>query len=255
MKQRLRAAEPILRLFRTFSEDQLSVYAGNAVFFLALSVIPSALLLLGLLHRLPPRLSGLLFDRAHLLSTQAASFLEQLLEVADPIVLISVSAVTALWAASRGIYGIRRGLNRAFRLKEPENRFWLRIRSMADMLLILLCLPCSLFIIGSLSSRIPRKILSFLLSSVFIWLLYRFLPCRRYMLRELLPGIAFTAAAWSVYSAVYKFYLTQLSRDRLAGGLSDAVVTLLWLYCCMELLFMGAAFCRILHEGKVPRDP
>ena len=71
--------------------------------------------------------------------------------------------------------------------------------------------------------------------------MYTFLPNRRnYLLRQF-PGAVFTTVSWAVFTFFYGIYLNNIENlSWLYGSLVTLVVTMLWLYCCMYLWFMGA---------------
>ena len=249
--------KPAVQLLNTLqaeiSECQISVYAGNAAFFLSLSALPLATLLMGVLQYLPGETAGFLENALQILPQDTAAFLRYLLAVGDPITVASISAIAALWAASRGIYGMMRGLNRAFRMRETRGWIHAKAACMKDTLLLLTAFPLLLFIAGKLNSVLSKEAIRLTILFFTALLLLRSLPDHRNSYRYLLPGSAFTAIAWYGFSSVYGFYLHHISPGKLTGGLSNIAVTLLWLYFCMELLFLGALLCRLLYE-KIPQD-
>ena len=247
-------AKQLLKSLQAEVQDcQISVYAGNAAFFLALSALPVATLFMGLLQWLPEKTAALLENALQILPEESAILLWQLFTVGDPIAVASVSAIAALWASSRGIYGLTKGLNRAFHLR--ETRSWLRIRTacMGETLLLLGTLPILLCMTGKLEILLSVEAIRLFALFLTALLLGRALPARRLPFRYLLPGSLFTALSWYAFSALYRYYLHHISPGKLTGGLSNIAVTLLWLYFCMELLFFGAVVCRIINE-KIPQD-
>lgn len=242
------------RLRREIASCEISLHAGSAVFFLTLSVLPAAALLLGLFSILPHTVTVRLANVLSVFPEDTANLIRALLHVGDPVAVVSFSALTALWAASRGIFGIQHGLNRAFDL--TETRSWLRTRAacMADTLLLLILIPFVLSLTGSLSRYLPMQLLRFLFLSASSYLVFWSLPDHKPSPLFLLPGTIFTALSWMVFSRLYRFYLQKLSPGKLTGGLSDAAVTLLWLYFCIELLFLGAMLCRLVQTEKNPQE-
>jgi len=239
---------------KELSECQISLHAGSSVFFLTLSVLPAAALLLGVLNWLPESLIPQIQNILLILPEDIAKLLAALLNVRDPIAVISFSAVIALWTASRGVYGILRGLNRAFHLKETRSWFRIRLSCMADTFLILLLIPLIFYSASILTRFLPKPPVQYLILFAAALLILRILPDHKPTILFLLPGAAFTALSWMVFSRLYRFYLHQLSPGKLTGGLSDAAVTLLWLYFCIELLFWGAMLCRLIPKRNNPQE-
>ena len=250
----LKTTVQALRKLRTeIRECQISVYAGNAAFFLALSALPIATLLMGLMQHLPGEASSFLESSLQILPGESAAVIRYLFTVSDPITVASVSAIAALWTASRGIYGMMRGLNRAFCLR--ETRSWLRTRAscMGDTLLLIGALPILFCLAGKLRSLLSGDAVR--ISALFLTalLLYRSLPNHGQPFHHLLPGSIFSSVAWFVFSSAYEFYLHHISPGKLTGSLSNIAVTLLWMYFCMELFFLGAVLSR-LFQKKIPQD-
>ena len=109
---------------------RISIHASSASFFLALSVFPALLLLLSLLRYTSLELRDLM--------DAVEGFLpEALLPYAEDLVrsiyenasagVVSVSAVTALWSASRGVQGLMTGLRAVYGAKPCRGYFGQRL--------------------------------------------------------------------------------------------------------------------------------
>lgn len=227
------------------------------MFFLILSVIPLSALALGLLRLLPVSVWSAETALRQLLPADTAELFLALLQQADPVAVISVSSLTALWAVSRGTYSLMRGLNRAG--DWMEDRSWLRHRldCLADTLLLLLMLlggiTAAVFLRPVLET-IQRLVLQAVSETLLVCAVYRLLPGRRIPFRYILPGAAVTAVVWRMFSVGYGWYLRCFSGTRrLYGNLASAAVTLLWLYFCMVILLTGAILNRILQETNNPQ--
>lgn len=111
------------RLWMHLRELRISLHAANTGYFLILSLFPSLVLLLSLLRYTP-------LDIHNLLGLLEGLIPEALLPDAELLIIntyentnktvVGVSAITALWSAGRGIYGLLTGLNAIYRV--PENR-------------------------------------------------------------------------------------------------------------------------------------
>ena len=102
---------------------RVGLYAAHACYFIVLSLFPSLILILGLLRN------------AGLSAESLISVLEGFVpEILFPAVqktiraayhnttgtVLSISAIGALWSASRGIYGLVIGLNAIYGVKEDR---------------------------------------------------------------------------------------------------------------------------------------
>lgn len=244
-----------LRIRSDFTENHIPVYAGNASFFLLLSVFPLATLILGLTPWLPIGTEELLELIGRILPESARTVFRYIFDMNDPTAVVSISAVAALWSASRGTYGLLRGLNKAYELKENRGYFRLRLHCFFETFLLLLAIAAVLllYVFGQPIARwlesSPLRIVfgsafRFLAATtvlIFLFaLLYLLLPNHRVSFRSGLPGAAFSGAGWMAFSSLYSLYVNHFSgTGRLYGSLSAIAVTMLWLYICMEIFFLG----------------
>ena len=258
--------ERIIRMIGRISSIPISVYAGNASFFLILSVFPLATLLLGILQYLPFTGDELIAMFSRIVPETAASLFHFLFFVNNPTAVISVSAVAAVWAASRGTYGILRGLNRAYELQETRHYIRVRLHCVLDTLLLVLAILAALllYVYGQLAeellshttfSFLVNRVTRFLVTTAMLILvfsaLYLILPNHHVRFRRVLPGAVFSGAGWMVFSAIYSYYVSHFSgMNRLYGSLSTVAFTMLWLYFCMMILFLGAMFNHCLFDGQ-----
>ena len=250
---------------------RIPVHAANTGYFLILSVFPSLVLILGILsytaldvHSLLDLLEGFLPGA---LLPEAEFLIINTYEKTNTAV-VGVSAVTALWSASRGIYGLLTGLNAIYRV--PENRGYLQVRllSMFYTLLFLavLLLTLVLHVFGTdllrLLSRSEAPFFRFLTSIVdlrfflLVFLqtalftaMFMVLPNRRNSLRDSLPGALFASIGWLVFSHLFSLYVEHFpAYGHLYGSVYAVALTMLWLYFCISILFYGGVLNRLLTE-------
>lgn len=253
---------------------RIPLHAANAGYFIVLSIFPALLLILSLV-----RFTGL---RVETLMEFLASFLpEALADTAEELVystyqnatgtVVGLSAVTTLWSASRGIYGLLTGLNAVYGLE--ENRGWLRTRLIsvayifAFFLVMLLTLALHVFGSGLITmlTMIDSPVLIFLvdlldlrffllliLQTMVFTVMFMALPNRRNRFRESLPGGLFASLGWLVFSDAFSFYVENFQRySNIYGSVYAMALAMLWLYCCMAILFAGGALNRYCMDGKL----
>ena len=256
---------------RAVAELKIPLYAANACFFLVLAVFPGLLLLLGLLRYTPLQVERL----AELLTPVLP---EALLEGAEELILLTydntsgaalgVSAATALWSAGRGIHGILTGLNAVYGAQ--ESRGWLRTRllsvgyTFAFLLVLLLTLGLQVFGAGLLellrraSRPFPRflaEVLGFrfgllvLLQTGLFAAMFTVLPDAPNRFRQSLPGALAASMGWLLFSKLYSVYVEHFAHLRnVYGSVYAVALSMLWLYCCMSIVFFGGAVNRYLLE-------
>ena len=267
----MRLPEPASRALRDLKRTQIPVYAGNAAFFLVLSFLPLATLLLAALQYTLFRPEDLLSLFSRIMPDEVLPLFEDFLQRAyraSGAAVISLSALAAAWSASKGIYGILRGLNAVLDL--PETRRYLRVRLMCLFYMLLfvlgLVLTLLLHVFGRrLLSLLPARglaqtlsfllehlqLYSFLLLTALFSLLYLALPNRPQRLSRVLPGALAASGAWLLFSALFSVYVNHFAKSiALYGSLTTMILTMLWVYACVSILFYGAFLNRLLAMRK-----
>ena len=260
-----------VHLGRSVAELRIPLYAANACYFMVLAVFPALLLLLGLL-----RYTAL--EVEHLGEMLQGILPQPLLAGAEEMILltydntsgaaVSLSAVTVIWSASRGIYGVLTGLNAVYGVSEDRGYFYTRFISVAYtfafLLILLLTLALHIFgtgLIGFLQSA-SHPFLRFLLGIIdfrFFLLLFlqtaiftamfMALPNRKNTLKESLPGALLASTGWLVFSNLYSIYVEHFAKlSNVYGSVYAVALSMLWLYCCMSIVFYGGALNRYLME-------
>ena len=260
-----------VRLVRRVAELRVPLYAANACYFIVLAVFPALLLLLGLLRYTPLEVERLGEMLAGILP-------EALLDGAEELILLTydkssgtmvgLSAVTALWSASRGIYGLLTGLNGVYGVGEDRGYFYTRFISVAYTFafLVLLILTLALHVFGtgllSLLGRAEEPFWRFLVEVIdlrFFFLLFlqtgiftamfMALPNKRNRFWDSLPGALLASSGWLIFSDLYSVYVERFAHlSNVYGSVYAVALSMLWLYCCMAIVFYGGALNRYLME-------
>ena len=262
-----------VRLVRYLAEKKVSLYASSACYFLSLSLFPMLVLLLGLL-----RYTGLGADAL----VQALSGLvpSPLLPLAKSLIvsayrntsgtLLSISAVTALWSASRGVYSLLKGLYSIYGHGQKQSYWYLRSVSVgytfAFLLVLVLTLVLGVFgkeflqrlpveeygLLAFLDGVVGMRffVLLFVLTGFFCGV-YMFLPGVRSRFSDSLPGAVLTTVGWLIFTQLYSAYAVKFSGlANVYGSVYTVALSMLWLYCCISLVFYGGAWNRYLKaEG------
>ena len=253
---------------------QLAVplHAANTGFFLILSLFPALVLLLSILCYTP-------LDVHSLLRFLEGIVPEALLPEAEILIVstyenttgavVGLSAVTALWSASRGIYGLITGLNTIYRVTERRSFLQVRLLSVlytfAFLLVLLLTLVLHVFGTGILEliagSSIPffrflsgvvdlRFFLLVFLQTALFSAMFMALPDRKNSLGDSLPGAFLASIGWLVFSHIFSLYVEHFpTYSRIYGSVYAVALSMLWLYCCISIVFYGGILNRILMDN------
>ncbi len=270
----------VLRVFKkiaaVFREDKITVYAAQASFFLLLASIPFLMLLLNVsrffFRAARPEIFSLLAGVIPPSLQNAFQALTEQLAETGSISLLSLSAATALWSASRGMAALHRGLSGVYGVNGSRGFFWDALRSLLHTAVLLFLIVASLLLlvfgaqvaegILSLFPSLEEPITAFFGARgvfVFFGLTLFFSLAHRAVLTHapVLPGAALSAAGWMLFSYFYSLYIQWLPRaSYLYGGLSVLVAWMLWLYFCMIIFLFGAEankflwYCTPLPRGR-----
>lgn len=262
----------IMDAAKTVKQMHIPLHAAYAAYFIVLAVFPALVLILSVLRYTGMEVRGLVELLDDILPSTMAEGAEELIYSTyrnSSGAMVGVSAVTALWSASRGIYGLLTGLNAVYGVS--ENRGYIYTRSISVVytfvFLLILLLTLVLHVFGNSIINLMRQVdnpvviffidlidlrfflLLFLQSLVFT-LMFMVLPNkRRSRFMESLPGGVLSSLGWLVFSDIYSIYVENFSKySTIYGSVYGIAITMLWLYCCMSILFYGGALNRYLMD-------
>lgn len=267
MKNRLRSY--LMRI----DAMRLPIYAGNASFFLLLSIFPILSLFLSLLPYTPLTLQDLLGFCADLVPLWMQPVVELFVRTlydSSSAAIVSLSAVMTLWSASKGMLSLLYGLNAAAEVRETRGYVLRRLLCVAYTLGMLLALVMMLglyvagqgilaflsergFALAAVLEPIMRHLhlYSLVLLTALFCAFYLALPDKRQRFLHVLPGAAGAAGAWVIFSQLYSYYVNHIARaSALCGSLSVLLLMLLWLYTCISILFYGAVCNHALFDWR-----
>ena len=247
---------------------KVPVYASYAGYFLILSAFPSLILLLSLL-----RYAGL--EVEVLTVALRGAIPEALFPAAKRLVILayqgttggilSFSAITALWSASRGVYGLLTGLNTIYGVREDRGYLYTRSISLIYTFLFLLVLiaTMALHVFGTeLLTLLPimdllngffdlRFFLLLGLQTAVFTAVFMVLPNRRNNFMDSIPGALLASSGWLVFSDIYSAYVEHFSvYSSIYGSVYGIALSMLWLYCCISIVFYGGALNVYLINHK-----
>lgn len=242
-------------------DKDIMVYAAQSTYYLVLSSIPFIMILISAVQLFIPLDKTSLTDAIPAaLSPGIRAFLY---EITDEIFskptlpLISFSAVTTLWSASRGFSAMERGIKVVYGI--PKRKFFVAdilisllytIVFAAALILFLGVIVFGKTIIYFLESRISwlsininaaQYILFFVLVALFFTIIYSSFSSRKIPLKYQFPGAVFAIAGWWIFSFIFSVYINNFSNySRIYGSLTALVLSMLWLYSCTTIFLYGA---------------
>ena len=252
-------------------DKNIPFYASYAGYFIFLAVFPMLLLLLTLLQYIGLRVDNLVQLLEQLLPQSAMDVFDDLIRATAQDAtgtLVGASVLTALWSASKGVYGLLKGLNAVYRVSEDRGYFYTRTISVVYTFLFLVVLVLTLvlhvfgntilsmvhisdlYLLRILMSIVDLRFLVLLAVQTLIFtLMFMVLPNRRNRFRDSLPGGLLSSLGWLVFSDLFSIYVENYSDySSIYGSIYAVAISMLWLYFCISILFYGGALNRYLME-------
>ena len=254
----------VKQVYDKYAEDEMTVYAAQVSFFIILSVVPFIMLLLTAVQMIPSisnaQFMELIVGLVPVDYKSLAFRVVNDLSLKSPATMISVTAITALWSAGRGMFSVARGLNRVH--GHGEKRWYVVGRLICSgytIVFILVCiLSLGLLVFGNMIqafmvNRFPivadvvthiinfRALWALMILIMFFLGIYTFVPDKKLKLREQIPGAVFSTVGWMAFSFAFSLYFNHIGGKNYSymyGSLT--AIVLLLLYMCMCILFFGA---------------
>ena len=253
-------------------QRRIRVYAAQASFFITISALPFLIILLALGGYFMPLEGGSLKEAIlNIIPSDFSDAAEALLdEVSNKsnMKLLSVSAITLFWSASKGIRGIGAGIRNVYGGKKEGGIIRYTFKAIRYTLLWMFTVVMTLviWVFGDTIISHTRfegiyNFLRLLNSGAFLIILttvfaltYRGYSGRRGKYFSQLRGAVFSALGWFLYSRFFEFYIENFANySYIYGSLTSIIIVMLWLYSCMEILLIGAGI-NVFWEEKMKKD-
>lgn len=264
----------IINFSRKTKEDHVAAYAGQATLFILISFFPFLMFLLTLIRYLPITESNVMFIVDYMFPSNISPiFIRIVVEAYEKgsATIMSITAITALWSASRGFIALTRGLNCVYGIKETRGYFKTRITSALYTLIFALILVITLVVLvfgnrlyiwlGSVFPIIKetaliiislRAVVGLTILVIFFTILFLAIPNRKSKLKDELPGALVAAGGWMGFSYLYSFYIDNMANiSNTYGSLAAIIFLVLWLYFCMYILFIGGEVNDVLSSKSL----
>ena len=246
-------------------------------YYLILAFFPFLFFLINLVSFTPLPNRLLLVNLNAMLPQETASLLKTM--VAETVqaksgTLLILSMIASLWAASRGMSAIIRGLNHSYGVKESRHFLKLHLIAllstigltmmvMLSFILIVLGRIIGSSILGYLGAKtffyriwsLLRYGISFTLLLITFYLIYRYLPNRKLKDSHVLPGTIFATFGWIGASLLFSFYVNNFgSYATVYGSLGGMFALIIWLYISTLIFLLGGAINAICSDTNKEGD-
>ena len=266
-------------ILKYLNNDTQGIYSATASFYVMMSAIPLVMLLLSMLHIFFPLSQDQLIE---IIQTSLPTFFQSYVQriitelyTQSTVSLMSVTAIAALWAASKSSFALSKGLMRIYDTEPKDKGFLytirLRIVSLFDtivfLIILIMCLSFFIFdnwietLLISISPEklqfLPRflhvsRFASVLVITIGFSLIYRLFSKSRMWFYRHIPGALFAALGWIIFSYLFSIYINNFSKVSITyGALAILVIFMLWLNICMIIFLFGAQVNQFLFENDI----
>ena len=257
--------------FLEIREKKIPLHAAYAGYFMILSLFPALLMLLSILQYTGIQVESLVDLLGDFLPKALMGMVEELVYstyLSSSGTVLGLSALTALWSASRGVFGLLQGLNAVYDVWEDRGYLYTRTISVVYTFLfgLVLLLTLVLHVFGNTIlnalSMVDNGVVIFLmdlvdlrffllliLQSLIFTLMFMVLPNQRNRFVDSLPGGILSSIGWLVFSDLFSIYVENFnSYANIYGSVYAVALGMLWLYCCLSILFYGGALNHYLSK-------
>jgi membrane protein len=257
--------ELAVRVGEAARADEIVPRAAALSYAFLFSVFPLLLFVAALLSLVPVHhvIRQLMDSAAQVLPGEAATAvrdtLRQVIAGSAHRGLVSLGALTALWASSTGLATVMSMLNVVYRVRD-ERPWWKR-----RVIAVLLTMVLAAFVILStllimLSARIGATLGSaantlttaaaVVLVLIAVDLIYCVAPARRQPWRWVTPGSATFTVLWLAMSFGLRAYVASFANyDLMYGSIGGLILFMLWLFLTSGVLLLGAEVNRVIAEA------
>ncbi len=252
------------------ADDHMGAYAATCAYFLIISFVPFFMIFIALSRQFNADTSALTDAVIAVIPGGLKDYVRTILNEVNrkAYAYVPVSILILLWSAAKVFHALTNGLNVISKVKETRGWFFLRVRSMFYVALLLLCVT-GVIILSVYSSRIRaviaehyptvNGIISFVISFqvIFAYLgliiiflfIYKFLPNCRYTFRSQLPGALIVTTVWMFVSyLIGLYYKHNANFVSIYGSLTGIILSMIWVYFCLYFVLIGAELNRVLYE-------
>lgn len=265
-------------IIQLFISKGMTLYSSNAAFFLIISGIPIFMLLFSAIALIPNVTVEDLITNINLLFPNlpyVRNVLLYIMKIARGLAstgVISLNLITAIITGSTALYSFSIGIRKIHNITRKGGYITQRVIAFFNMFIFFMAIILMLigFIMGSMilgyaKEYIPfaeplldrilsyKYLVAFIILLVLMLSLYSTSTNYERKVRHNIIGAAISTTLWLLISNLFSFYFKTFPLNAsVYGSLAGIVVVLLWLYLCMNLIFLGACINEvIIPERKI----
>lgn len=263
-----------LSFWQGLGRAHVGIFAASGAFYLFLSLMPLAILFLCLLPYTSLTQSMILQPLLDYAPAQFQQLIHSIVNqvYAGSLSVLSLSLVVELWSASRFFTSLAQGISEIYDGYREQSFFRLRLHGVfyTVLLILFIVLDFSIVVFGEhlisfLGNYFPyyigvwqtflalRGLIFIVYLTCYNALLFHSLPETKLRFRQQLPGAAFAAVAWFVFSKLYSLTIDLFHMFSIYGNLAMIIISMVWMYYSMFILLFGAYLNAFLMQRKTHR--
>lgn len=258
-------------LIGEFKKDDVPLLAASQAYYYLLAVFPLLIVCFAIIpyFKINPEDATLFLERI-LPGEMVSIFQDNIISLIETPQggLLTIGAIGALWSASSGLNAFIKSINEAYEI--DETRSFIKVRLTALLLtlgliasfIVAILLPVFgdiiLDYIQSLLGlsgsfvvllQFSRWIISIIVITALLLLLYRFAPNKRLPFSHIFPGALTASVLWLLISLGFSFYVGNFgSYSATYGSLGGIIVLMIWFFLTGLILMIGAEINVIRHR-------
>ncbi len=265
--------ENINKIIKNSVDDLVNVYSAQACYFIIVSTIPFLCLVISITSFLIPTDIYAIFDSYEIpveIKGVIQEVIAQLLAT-QKVSLLSISALIALWTASRGSDALRAGLESVYEVPRSKKILKQQALSIVNTFILILVILVNVVVL-LFGEAITNALHLAYVIDVFVELgpiilfgvmcfvfdvIYTSTAKHsknehiRSGIKSHMPGAVFATVGWLVFSYFYALYIRYFpSASAIYGSLTAVCLMMLWLYVCVIILLMGAEVNKLFIMNK-----
>lgn len=269
--------QSVTNIVKNSSYSEINSKAAEMSFYLLLSLFPFLIFTISSLAYIPTihlnkyinLLQSIMPESAYdIVSSMIYSAIDN-----RSMSLLITSFFLTVWASSRAVTALIKGINKSYNITETRSYFKVLIISLVFTIVLLLLIFSSIILLVY-GEKIGLFIFEFIgldnyfikvwnfcrysvgISTVIIILvnLYRYTPNKKISLKEAVPGAVVSTFGWLLVSFLYSYYTNSYARyEVIYGSIGGIIVLITWLYLSSWSILIGIEVNARLYFKKTSR--
>lgn len=257
------------KLVKKLDDDDIFALSSQLAYGLLLSFFPFLIFLFTILGYIPLDSSEILQSLKPILPQNAYELIiTTIVEVFDSKNgdLLSFSLIITIWAASTGLGGVRRGLNKAYNVEEKRSFIEVKLASIISTLGLsfMIIFAFFLLVVGNIIGikltlllklsvqfnlfwNVMRYFLALVSMILIFAVIYKVTPTTKLHFQDVFPGAVFSTLSWLISSLFFAYYVDNFSNySKIYGGIATVIVLMIWLYISSLVILIGGEINSII---------